>query len=488
MPEVDFENIIENETKLEEIASRGGNYSNSLSELRNSLDNLREESKNEYKPNQPDVKNGKIIYLDSQNKPVRFGEFENLTDYIDKQVNELEEKTNPNDRQSVIDETSKEYAKGVLGIDSTTVAEAVKPSIEIRLTSEIQTRVLEGNERAEANAEKVFNKETIAELSDPSKNSVGSDGSIPQPAQDASNQLINDLAKERGESVEDLNKKISELQKNIKEGNENFKKMEKIVEDMQNKSSSPVERDSIQKAWDILKMIALAGGVGFGGYFVWSVIRQHQLDLSGCFLTVYDATTGSITSQGKVKQLTCGDYKKNAYGSDMVFTKENCIKNTDGTYPIPSGCKGCEVEIDGDTCMTCPKKDGDSGDILCSQYCSETYLQSKNPSSIYKFNCAKWSFTGAVGDMGNQVGKLVGNLLDSLFTFIDKLLKWGPYILLGILGLYIVYLFISKFFGSDEKDIVIKEESPPSHSFGYRYRYRNNNRNNMNNGKYVIKF
>ena len=79
-------------------------------------------------------------------------------------------------------------------------------------------------------------------------------------------------------------------------------------------------------------------GIGLAGYFTWSFIHQHQLDLTGCFVTVYDSIGNGTGQSGKVKQLTCGDYKKNGYGNyDIIgelISLPNVITENGLTYYI----------------------------------------------------------------------------------------------------------------------------------------------------------
>lgn len=482
--------IIEREAALNDAIERAresGNteesrrtIENKMVELESAIKNQAQEFKEsgELKTVKPEVDplTGKLKYYDSAGKQVKFGGKDTISEYIKDRSVEFEKEKEQSKKEDIIEKTTEEISKKTFGLDKPieAITDAMKGNVEARIKVDVEIQhIKSSNERNTRIAQEKLGTEIIKGLVDPKTN--------PEAAKQAGKRLVEDISKNIKMSEERINKSIKDLSDAYEKNNkELIDKYEKKVQELIDKTESPRDKSTLEKLKDNLPLLA---ALGISAYFAISFLKEHQKDLTGCFVVASDPKTKSKINSGKILNLTCGEYKKRPYGYTTYITKDNCIKNADDTYPKPNGCNGtCYTDIEGDSCVSCPDTDTKEGDdIICSKYCNNAYIKSTDPSIIYDFTCSTCSFTEAIGDIFSKAADMFGDIFHEAVNTILTLLKWTPFIILGIIVIYVIFLLVKKlFFGDSKENIIVETSSPPQHSFGgYKYGYYGYGYNNF---------
>jgi hypothetical protein len=417
---------------VEKIVEKSGNNVNSP-EVKQAMDQLRQSLTDSVK-GIPEVKlptvtveNGKVQFMGADGQEIKF-DGNSYGDFMSDQAQKVAGGTDAN---QVAEEATKTITKSLFGIESDALNDAYQPRVAIDLS--IRSSVIETEAMSEANintAENTFSKDTLNLLSSPD----------PEAQAKGAQQAAQEFADKMSKTTVDLDKRMQELNGNVKELQQ---RIDKMVED----AKTPAEKEATKSWGDTFKDFLKYGTViGVAGYFGYSYLHNLQIENSGCFVTVYDATSSAKVSYGKVSDLTCGNYVSSSQDSvpdsDQVITSANCVKNADGSYPQAPGCpNNCFTDFSaGITALCACSMDPKGGsDKVCTKYCDNAFMKSTNPKYRYDFKCAKPSLTEAAGQAIDNLGKLLADEASALWDSV----KIYVYVLLGIIVLvFVIFLGI----------------------------------------------
>jgi hypothetical protein len=226
-------------------------------------------------------------------------------------------------------------------------------------------------------------------------------------------------AKAIDDAIKD-NPTVKKIQANMDRINEEIKK--------DPDAKSKLEK-AAEKGWSGAKFLLLLAG----GLLVYEEIKKYQNELKGCWESKSD---GSTNSKIKISSLTC-DSSCSTAGDTTPSPSTVC----DPTNPPPNPPCTCPTPpcTDPASCP-CGSTCGTNDSSPCSVWCNNNVRVLKSGNYVYGYQCNNPDLFDTIADIASNVDNAVTSLFGDATSFLKNLLKYGLYIVLGVVAIVLLYL------------------------------------------------